>query len=210
VFRRGPPQDPDKKTATATADAATEPGAPLPKDAAAIFMPTTARWGEGVEAAYNTYREARRMRACSDETYGPLFARCHHNAVKVATLLAIDENFQEPIIEMRHWELAVKLIDTSVDDLMEGLCDHEPDGKYTKMQDQLVAKIERSPQGRIGVTELFNSVHRSFAGQRDLFKNILLSLESAGKIRVTEGEKPKRGLAKKFVEIVLDDRRRRK
>ena len=148
-------------------------------------------WGTGAETAFDAYRENRRA---------PLSVRCAHNAVKVATILAISEKPDEPRVELRHMELGIQLAETSLEDMKRGYEDHAPDSRSAELQDKILARVRREPGGMMSRRDLFGTLRKSFDEKRS-FDGLVDLLLGSGALEPCE-VKQKSGPPKKMLRAV--------
>jgi hypothetical protein len=204
----GDVNDPPQELARRLRQLADRPGAPDPKrfrrrkpksddndeetQAAASTQDAYAvPWGAGAQALYKAYRNEQRLKIDADnrrETLGPRLA---HNAIKLATILAISEDPERPVVHPRHMRLGISLAEASFRDMTQGFDTHMPDSKTADMQDKLLRRVRNSPGGKIGRVELYRSVRRGFDGL-NAYETTLQILLASGLI-MTFDETPKNG-----------------
>jgi hypothetical protein len=144
--------------------------------------------GEGAREAWRAYRDQCRTLANKDncrETFG---ARCDHNAIKVATILAISENPVDPVVQLRHVKLGMLLADASLRDMMGGYEQNAGDSKTADLQDRVLGRIRKAKGGVISKRELFGSLRRAFDTMQK-FDDIMKILAATGEIEVLEIKK---------------------
>jgi hypothetical protein len=127
-----------------------------------VQKPTTTivPWGKGAREMWHTYRHQCRDLANKDNCGESLGARCFHNALKVATILAISENPSDPVVYARHVKLGILLAEASLRDMTRGYEQNVGDSKTADLQERVLGRIRKAKGGVISRRELFGSLRK--------------------------------------------------
>lgn len=162
--------------------------------------PEIVNWTKDAEAAWLSYEDECLERIETDKAAKALAARCAENAIRAATVLAIGENLEEPIIEKEHIEIGKSLAEASFKALISGINSHVPGSSGFDIDDKIEAKIDENG-GEISRRDLYASVRRAFRNSRS-FDEKMLELQEAGIIEIALLQQERGGHPQRFYKLI--------
>lgn len=158
--------------------------------------PYVVPWTERAKQLWNDYEDEITARICANPILENFAPRCALNALRIATVLAIGESFEEPMIEAEHIELGKAIVEASLRDMVRGFDDHAAGTAESQLGDRVKRKLAENG-GSLSRRLLFRALQRQLKNTRHL-EDVLRILIEAREIR-TEKQPRKTGGAPTIV-----------
>lgn len=136
-------------------------------------------WDDDARQRWNAYDDEITDRSDTDKTIDDLAGRCAQNAIRIASVLAVSENWRDPRVTLKNVEMGIRVADQSLADVLAGMADYVPEGPGAALQDKIRQKI--AAKGLMTHRELHRSMQKAVKNSRELTDLIKL-LEDGGDI----------------------------
>lgn len=137
-------------------------------------------WTKEAKAMWLAYEDAMLARIRKDARLDYFAPRCALNALRVASVLAVSECVERPLIDISHIGLGQALVEASLHDMLTGYEDHAPETPENRLAERIKVALAKNG-GTIGRSALFNRLKRHIPNAKRLDEILGLMIE-AGEI----------------------------
>lgn len=146
--------------------------------------PDVVPWrSEATRLAWEQYEDWNIARMKGDERLEAFAPRCPQNALRIATILAVAENIENPSVSERHVDIGIDVVETSLRDMLGGYSSHVPENPGAALAAKALQRI-RDGGGSMSKRELFRSMKRGFKKLAE-FDDMMKTLIEAGDVAMT-------------------------
>lgn len=141
-------------------------------------------WTDEAKAAWLAFEDAMLVRIRKDARLDYFAPRCALNALRVASVLAVSECVERPLIDIGHIELGKALVEASLHDMLTGYEEHAPETPENRLADRIMAAIAENG-GTMLRSTLFKKLKKHIPNVKRMLEIIDLMIE-AGEIEAGE------------------------
>jgi hypothetical protein len=134
---------------------------------------------DDAKARWDAYEDEIIDRSENDKMVDDLAGRCAQNALRVASLLAVSDDWQDPRVSLRHVEMGIRIADQSLADTIAGMRDYVPEGPGAALQEKIRQKI--AAKGIITHRDLLRSMQKAVKNSKEL-ADLLILMQEGGDI----------------------------
>jgi len=155
--------------------------------------PIIVEWGDCNDLQWDIANEQDLFIRDEPNGLGALWVRRHENIIKIAMIFAIARNKLMPEFKKQDFEIAKKIVDSSIKYMCHLANNHISDSEYEGLQQKILKYLKTKPNG-VGMTDLNNKFRSIKARER---REMLADMVNQGVITIEKG-----GIGQRPKEIV--------
>lgn len=154
------------------------------------LKPEAVNWTVEAREHWNAYEDQNSLRMAGNPSMDGFAARCPLNALRIATVLAIGENIENPLVNTEHIDIAKSMVEASLRDMIQGYDENAMETSESRLADRIRRTLAKNG-GSMGRSDLVQCLKRHIRSTKNLDEvlGVLIEAHEIAVVVPTVGDK---------------------